>query len=101
MTRLPTPISQDKRRLVHVEWEDASGPANVGWYHIHEYDFGSSYTCWSVGWIVAETARHLYLAPHFGNIDSDHSDNEQMTGALAIPKKMIRRMLRLTGLKRQ
>jgi hypothetical protein len=89
-------LAQSKRRLVHIEWVDASGPNAPHWTQVQLFEFKGEYLCWSVGWIVAETPTHYHVAPHFGNIGEP--EVEQMLGWIAIPKKMVKRMKRLTAL---
>jgi hypothetical protein len=91
--RGPQPLPQEKRRLVFVEWEDASGPSVAGWKHVQAMDFTPGYICWSVGWTIAEDRTHLHLAAHFGNVQSE--DDEQLSGMMSIPKRMIRRKITL------
>lgn len=87
---IPKGLAISKRRLVLVEWIDAAGDTESLWQNVQEaVKDDSSYTCYSVGWILRETDSHLTLAPHFGNVDDE--DAEQMQGVLHIPKPMIRK----------
>ncbi len=87
---------QGRRKLVHVEWADASGSTSTTWKDVWGHDFEGTYRCWTVGWLVAESRTHVHIVSSFGNIDE--ADNEQFSSTFAIPKGMILRMLRLKQL---
>lgn len=92
---VPTTFPQGKRKLVHIEWVDASGPTKARWEFVADYDYSGEYRCWSVGWIVAETRTHYHVVPHLGNIDV--AETEQMLGRITIPRHAVRRMKTLVS----
>ena len=85
-------IPQKRRKLAFIEWQDASGPATARWDHVDEWEH-DSYMCYSVGWILAKGADYISLVPHFGHVNEP--SNEQMTGMMQIPRKMVKRVVYL------
>jgi hypothetical protein len=53
--------------LVLVEWEDSAQPRSA-WEWIDDYELDAAILCISVGYVVAETARAIALAPNLGDL---------------------------------
>ena len=70
--------------LKFVIWEDAFGFPS-GWQREDELQIETS-VVHSVGFIVAETAEQLTLAPHVGG---QNQENKQFAGVITLPKRQI------------
>lgn len=67
-----------------VIWEDAFGCPS-GWQVEEELQTTTS-VVHSVGFVVAETAEQLTLAPHVGG---QNQENKQFAGVITLPKRQI------------
>lgn len=77
--------------LVLIEWVDAFG-CPAGWEFENEVE-PSVTSVQSVGFILKETDEFVFLAPHV----STTKDRQQIAGHMAVPKKQILKMNRLTS----
>lgn len=77
------------QQLVRVDWEDSAQPVS-GWVHLSDLPDLAVIRCSSVGWVVAEDAAVLMLAPNLG--DQDSEVNAQASGIIRIPRRCVTRM---------
>ena len=75
-------------RLVAVEWEDSQRPMPA-WGWLDEYTLPDAVRCISVGFLVAESADAIALAPNLGDIEQARA---QACGVIRIPISAVRRM---------
>ena len=84
MSRQPGP--DIPYRLVLVEWEDSARPIPA-WEWVDNYQVPETVLCVSVGWIIADTANAIALAPNIGDVGREHL---QASGILRIPRSAVR-----------
>jgi hypothetical protein len=75
-------------RLVKVEWEDSARPIPA-WQWISDFELPQTVACISVGFLIAETAQAVAIAPNLGDIGED---DIQASGIIRIPKRAIKRL---------
>lgn len=75
-------------RLVLVEWEDSSQPIPA-WQWVETYEAPEIVRCVSVGYLIAETADALAVAPNIGDVGSDRI---QASGIIRIPRRAVCRI---------
>jgi hypothetical protein len=74
-----------KHSLKLVSWHDSRG-AGSQWKMTSEVKADGICSMQSVGWLIAETKKHICIAPHMGiEDDGDH----QVCGEMHIPKSCI------------
>lgn len=84
-------MEEAERPLVLLEWEDSAQPLPA-WRFLSDPPEATVVLCRSVGWIVAETADVLMLAPNLGDYSSD---DPQASGFMRIPTRCVTRRARL------
>jgi hypothetical protein len=75
-------------RLVAVEWEDSQRPL-AAWGWLDEYELPDAVRCISVGFLIAETADAVALAPNLGDMGQERA---QACGVIRIPQSAVRRI---------
>lgn len=80
------------RRLVLVEWEDASGGMG-DWVSLDDLPVDVPYLCASVGWLVAESKDRIIIVANIATENERHE--RQGCHAMTIPRSMIRRIVTL------
>ncbi len=74
-------------RLVLVEWRDSAQPIPV-WQWADDFTSADTPLCVSVGYLIAETADALALAPNLGDVHGG-SDRLQVSGVIRIPVSSV------------
>jgi hypothetical protein len=87
----PVPRPVAPYPLLMVEWEDAQRPLSP-WQWVEDYQLPDVVTCLSVGYVIAETAEAVALAPNLGDIAQEKA---QACGIIRIPQSSIRRTWKL------
>ena len=80
-----------KRKLVYIEWEDHYSPTSPGWQHTGDVEppIGKCINA-TVGWIIAEDAKHLRLANQIADIYAeDEDEDESFDGVVTVIKSCI------------
>lgn len=80
-------------KLVLVEWEDSARPVSA-WQWIDDYEIPRTVRCLSVGFLIAETAEALALAPNLGDTTCERV---QASGIIRIPRSAVRKMRKLSA----
>jgi hypothetical protein len=80
-------------KLLCVEWEDSARPVSA-WQWIDDYEIPHTVRCVSVGFLIAETAEALALAPNLGDTTRERT---QASGIIRIPRSAVRRMRKLSA----
>ncbi len=78
-------------RLIAVEWEDSQQPL-ASWQWIDEYQAPDTVHCFSVGFLIAQTAVALAIAPNIGDVEMER---HQACGIIRIPLSAVRKMVDL------
>ena len=83
-----------KRKLVLIEWVDASRLTNGDWMDLKDVELPSPHKCVSVGFIATENRKGIILVPTIADVD--HADNSHVYGGIMIPRGAIvsRKVLR-------
>ena len=91
-----------KKKLVYVEWADATHPEDSSWYteeELKNWAKEDSYWVSQVGWIIEENKEYLLMAAQTAKTISAKIDSEGTThwaAYLKIPKPWIRKRIDLT-----
>jgi hypothetical protein len=72
-------------QLVLVEWEDSSQPIS-SWQWADDYQSPEIVRCISVGYLIADTAHSLALAPNVGDVNRERM---QVSGIIRIPRRSV------------
>ena len=83
----PKKPAQYNRRLLLIEWVDASRLTHGDWMDLKNIDPPSPHTCLSVGFIAAENERGIILVPTIADIGNE--DNSHVYGGIMIPRGSI------------
>jgi len=73
--------------LYYVEWMDAEGSTS-GWKSLVDATDGELVQCFSVGWVLRETATLLVIVPHMNT-------TPEYDGEVKIPKVNITKRIKL------
>lgn len=80
-------MEQIDRKLVYIKWIDSYG-CSSSWGEISEEEPVVQY-CYSVGWVIGESAELVMLAPHLSPKNKDIHSEEHACGDMTIPKVSI------------
>ena len=87
--RKPKAARQDiPFRLVRVEGEDSARPISE-WQWVDEYQLPKIVRCVSVGYLIAEDADAIAVAPNVGDITNVRI---QASGIIRVPRSAVRRI---------
>jgi hypothetical protein len=86
-----SPLPSVRFALVAIEWEDSAQP-RPAWEWLDEYELEKAIRCLSVGYVVAESAESIALAPNLGDMGQERP---QASGIIRIPQSAIRRRVEL------
>lgn len=89
-----------KRKLIYIEWADATSPQQVWWTKDECIDWARDDDYWisQVGWILKEDKKFILLSSQKSNTHSNNAVEmiEQFSHIQKIPKTWIRKKINLT-----
>lgn len=77
--------------LVIVEWEDSARPVPA-WQWLDDYELPETIRCLSVGYLIAQTASAIALAPNLGDLAQSRA---QACGIIRIPQRAVIKICKL------